>query len=187
MIGRLPALLHEAEAFSHFYQRTHQMVYRFIYGMRGGPAQEVEDLTAEVFLRAWKARKSFSGTEGAAEGWIVRIARNLVIDAYRKRKNNPVQELPDEMEIVSPQVSPEDRLISGEQNRKLLRILFTLPLERREMLILRYVLDWSVNQIAEHLGMLENTVSVSLRRTLEHMREEWPDVEQEFTDGLSKT
>jgi RNA polymerase sigma-70 factor (ECF subfamily) len=44
-------------------------VFRYIYGLSGGPLQEAEDLTAETYARAWKTRQSFSGNEEAALGW----------------------------------------------------------------------------------------------------------------------
>lgn len=43
------------------------------------------------------------------------------------------------------------------------------------MIVLRYVLGWPVKRIAEHLDMLENTVSVNLRRILQRMQRDWPE------------
>ena len=76
--------LRNAESFAKLYDRAHVIVFRFIYSLHGGPPQEVEDLTAETFSRAWKARHRFSGNESAAIGWLLQIARNLVIDAHRR-------------------------------------------------------------------------------------------------------
>lgn len=78
------APLASAEAFSHFFEATHLSVFRYIYGLHGGPAADVEDLTAEAFLRAWKARHRFSGDAHAALGWVITIARRLVIDVCRR-------------------------------------------------------------------------------------------------------
>ena len=68
---------HAREAFVRLYDRAHLMVFRYIYGMYGGPMQDVEDLTAETFLRAWGARDRFTGDEEAAIGWLFQIARRL--------------------------------------------------------------------------------------------------------------
>jgi DNA-directed RNA polymerase specialized sigma24 family protein len=46
--------------------------------------------------------------------------------------------------------------------------------EQREILVLRYVLGWPVKRIGEYLGILENTVSVSIRRSLQRLRDRWP-------------
>ena len=69
--------------------QTHLAVYRYVYGLTGGPQQEVEDITAETYLKAWHARRRFSGNEDAATGWLLQIARRLVIDSYRRRQARP--------------------------------------------------------------------------------------------------
>ena len=72
------------------------------------------------------------------------------------------------------EVSHKERLLIQEQVRILQGLLQNLNAEQREMIVLRYILDWPVNRIAGHLGMLENTVSVNLRRILQRLRENWP-------------
>jgi RNA polymerase sigma-70 factor (ECF subfamily) len=167
--------LQDANTFRRLYDHAHVIVYRYIYGSLGGPAQEVEDLTAETFTRAWKARQRFEGDEGAAVGWLLQIARNLVIDAYRRNKVHGVDEEFEDAQLSFPQVSPEERLLIREQVRILQGLLHELGQEQREMIVLRYILDWPVNRIAGQMGMLENTVSVNLRRILQRLRENWPD------------
>jgi len=65
------------------------IAFRYIYGMTGGLVQEVEDLTAETFFRTWKKRAQFRGSEQAALGWLLTIARNLVFDTHRRKKAHP--------------------------------------------------------------------------------------------------
>ena len=60
------APLQDANTFHRLYERAHVIIYRYIYGSLGRPVQEVEDLTAETFMRAWKARQRFEGGEEAA-------------------------------------------------------------------------------------------------------------------------
>ena len=85
--------LKEPGVFRNLYENRHIAVFRFIYGMHGGPKEEVEDLTMKTFTRAWRSRSRFQGTEAAAFGWLLKIARNLVIDSHR-RKLNPQYDLP---------------------------------------------------------------------------------------------
>ncbi len=166
--------LQDADTFRRLYERAHVIVYRYIYGSTGGPAQAAEDLTAETFVKAWKARQRFSGDEDAAVGWLIQIARNLVIDSYRRKKIRSGDDDPEEIQISAPEAGPEERLLVQEQVRILQGLLQNLNQEQREMIVLRYMLDWPVNRIAGHLGMLENTVSVNLRRILQRLRENWP-------------
>lgn len=165
-----PFSYQDAEAFCQLYSRAHLMIFRFIYGLTGGPQVEVEDLTAETFIRAWKSRSRFQGDEAAAIGWLLQIARNLVIDSYRRKKSHG-QDLDFEtFEYQAQESSPEQQLLQKEQQKALLAQLQRLPPQQREMLVLRYILGWPVKRIAAHLGILENTVSVTIKRSLERLR-----------------
>jgi RNA polymerase sigma-70 factor, ECF subfamily len=167
------------KAFSQLYERTHLLVYRYIYGLHNGPRQEVEDLTAETFTRAWNARRNFQGDESSAIGWLLKIARNLVIDTHRRSKVRPqFSEIPDDLDealLVAPDASPETQVLQREQARILWKLLQTLPDQHREMLVLRYMLSWKVQDIGTHLNIAENTVSQTLRRILQKLRRDWPD------------
>jgi RNA polymerase sigma-70 factor (ECF subfamily) len=169
------APLAEAEVFSQLYERTHLVIFRYIYGLNGGPQQEVEDLTAETFIRAWKARQRFEGSEEAALGWLLRIARNLVIDSHRRTKVRGVDTSLDDVLLIAPDASPEEQAALHEQFDALWISITTLQPHHREMIVLRYVLGWPVKHIAAHLDMLENTVSVNLRRILRRMQRDWPE------------
>jgi len=172
--------LQDSVAFSQLYHSTQLAIFRFIYGLLGGPIQEVEDLTCDTFLRAWKKRKSFSGSEQDAVCWLFTIARHLVIDAYRRRKTHPADasEGLDEAFIdtldLAIQPTPEDHAASREQLQQLWKSLQSLSPDRRELLVLRYMLGWQVREIASSVHMEENTVSVYIRRSLEKIRRDWP-------------
>jgi RNA polymerase sigma-70 factor (ECF subfamily) len=56
----------------------------------------------------------------------------------------------------------------------LFALLRNLPDEQREMLTLRYLLGWRVNQIADYLDVPENTISVTIHRTLDRLQQAWP-------------
>lgn len=165
----------DPQAFSQLYERTHLLVFRYIYGLHNGPQQEVEDLTADTFTRAWKARLNFSGDERAAVGWLLKIARNLVIDAHRRTQFRGIPDDLDEALFAAPDASPEVTALQKEQTRHLWQLLQTLPEHQREMLVLRYMLGWSVQEIGKHLDMAENTVSQNMRRVLARLRERWND------------
>jgi len=171
--------LQDPEAFSNLYTTTQIIIFRFIYGMHGGPVEEVEDLTCDTFMRAWKGRERFFGDDHEALCWLFTIARHLVIDAHRRRKTHPdnTDVLLDDASIdaiyISSQVTPEEQAASREQFKRLWQVLQNLPDDKREMLVLRYMLGWKVKQIAEYLQKEENTVSVNIRRCLEQIRQGW--------------
>ena len=175
------APLSAARDFAVLYEQVHLPVFRYIYGLTGGPQEEVEDLTAETFARAWKARHAFNGSQdealssGAALGWLMQIARRLVIDRYRRRMVRGPSEISLPEDLLAPEVPPEQAALAREQRQTLWRLLQTLPNEPREMLVLRYLLGWRVNQIADYLGKPENTVSVTIRRALARLQAAWPE------------
>ena len=159
-----------AESFAVLYERTHLIVFRYIYSMHGETQQDVEDLWSETYLRAWRSRFRFAGDGDAALGWLLRIARNLVIDKHRRQKRYAVSQLQNLEDIVeSAAEMPENRLVAKEEHLALWKMLETLSQEQREILILRYIVGWQVKQIAEHLQVPANSVSVTLRRTLSRM------------------
>lgn len=163
-----------ADAFTRLYEETYLIVFRYIYGLSGGPLQEAEDLTAETYTRAWKTRPRFNGDKGAALGWLLRIARNLAIDLSRRRKVRGVDENILVELLADAHPPPEVDVITRDQIATLWRMLDTLPEDVREMLVLRYMLGWQVKQIASYLGMNENNVSVTIRRALKNLQRDWP-------------
>lgn len=177
-LRRRTAPYYSAEAFSQLFESAHLSVFRYIYGLTGGPAQEVEDLTAEVFLKAWTARDTFEGSTDAALGWLLLIAKRLVIDAYRKRERQKTEPGIEDLIVAAPDSSPEEQAVTAEQVGILWGMLQELPDDQREMLVLRYLLGWRVNRIAAHFNLAENTVSVMLRRTISRLQREWPQESQ---------
>jgi len=168
----------DADAFTRLYEQTYLRIFRYIYGLSGGPLQEAEDLTAETYERAWKTRQRFQGDEQAALGWLLQIARNLAIDLSRRRKIRDVDESFQIGQLVDPAVFPELNVITREQIEILWRLLDTLPEDVREMLVLRYILGWQVKQVAAYLEVNENTVSVTIRRALKSLQRDWPQSQE---------
>lgn len=163
-----------AEDFAAFFEHTHRIVFRYVYGLGGGPQENAEDLTAEAFTRAWGARSRFRGDAGAALGWLLHIARNLVIDDARRRSLRPELALGESNALLSSDLGPEDAAMAREERRVLVGLLQSLPEQPREMLVLRYLVGWWVNRIAGYLGVNENSVSVGIRRALERVQRQWP-------------
>ncbi len=173
--------LQDPDAFSQLYDRTNVIIFRFIYGLHGGPIEEAEDLTCDTFFRAWRGRRQFSGDDHDALCWLFTIARRLVIDAHRHKHAyaaEPPACLDDsvvETMLAISQETPEESASRHEQIDRLWKIVQGLPEDKREMLVLRYMLGWKVKEIAEYRRMEENTVSVYIKRCLDQIRKEWPD------------
>ncbi len=165
-------------AFRRLFNATHPIVFRYVYGLLGGPRQEVEDIVADTFLKAWQARDRFEGDRQAAVRWLLTIARNEAIDRFRAQQHAAGITWLEDVEFASSDLSPEQQVIENEQWQQLQAIVQTLNERQREIIVLRYVLGWKVKHIAEHLEMAENTVSANLRRILQQLQTEVQNQEE---------
>ncbi len=125
------------------------------------------DLTQECFLRLWRAMTSKNEVEKPKQ-YLYQIARNLIIDHYKKMKSLSLDKL--EEDGFDPK---DDRLnIALEGEVALLRnAIETLEHDYREVIYLRFVEDMGVGDIAESLGISPNLVSVRLNRGKKKLQE----------------
>jgi RNA polymerase sigma-70 factor (ECF subfamily) len=161
--------LADPAAFSGFYEQHYPSVFRYIYMLHGGSHNDAEDLTAEAFIRAWSQRQRFRGSVEAALGWMLTIARRLVIDHRRRQQHRQTSAL-EESTAADQTANPEQHALLRERERLALTLLNRTSLEQRNMLILRYFFGWRVRDIAQHLGASEGAISVSIHRTLASLR-----------------
>src|ERR1035438_6471598 len=105
--------------------RTHtRRVYGLCYRFTGKDG-EAQDLTQEVFLRVYRTLKSFRATEGAFTTWLARLARNLLIDNYRRTRQERLtdsieEQLPRVEESVSAASRPES-MVAGREASEILQ------------------------------------------------------------------
>ncbi len=161
------------ETFSKLFEQTNVPVYRYLYGLTGGPPEEVDDLVAESYFRAWSARNSFRGDNNAALRWLLKIARHQMIDSYRRQKSSGVSAPLETDDLAAPDGDLESQVLSGERREALWSLLRSLPEEPREILVLRYILDWPVGDIAVYMDKKETAVSMAIHRALKWLQQNW--------------
>lgn len=145
-------------------RRVYGLCYRFT-----GRDSEAQDLTQDVFVRVFKALAGFRSTEGSFGTWLTRLTRNLLIDHYRRTRNERVT---DSIEEQLPRVeegfvaiSRPDSALAGREASELLQgALAKLSPELRETIILRDLQDMEYREIADILGIPEGTVKSRLNR-----------------------
>jgi RNA polymerase sigma-70 factor (ECF subfamily) len=131
----------------------------------------VEDLTQEVFCRAWQARASYR-EQGSARAYLLRIADRLVCDRSRHAEPNVNldQEGWERHEPISRTTDPPAAAVRMEENGQLAAVLDQLSPPQRRVLLLRYYGQFSFAEIAKMIDCPLNTTLSHCRRGLEALR-----------------
>ena len=133
-------------------------------------AQEAQDLTQDVFLRVFKTIKSFRSTEGSFHTWLARVTRNLLIDNYRRTRQERVtdsieEQLPMLEEAGGAASVRPDHALAGREASEILQLtLQKLSPDLREAVILRDLQEMEYREIAEVLSIPEGTVKSRINR-----------------------
>jgi RNA polymerase sigma-70 factor (ECF subfamily) len=154
-------------AFASFYEEHVWQVYGF-FGYRLASREDAEDLTQLTFERALKAWDRFDEGRGSARPWLMAIARNLLVDHYRRpdRRQQPLD--PEEVgDPALPTESPQEMGlgISPELEEALSR----LDKRQRELIALRYGADLTGPEIAELTGLSLANVQQIFSRSLKRL------------------
>ncbi|WP_116127383.1 sigma-70 family RNA polymerase sigma factor [Lewinella sp. IMCC34183] len=158
--------LFEAELLIHY-----RVVYNFLLRMTGH-GSDAADLTQETFVRAYVKIDQFTpGTNGRA--WLFCLARNLFINAYRKRKRRGEEELDERIafhlrDTENPLSGFADLRVSGALDRDfsdpILRAMTLLNDRQRAIVLMADLYDFAEKEIAEAMEMPLNTVKSVTRR-----------------------
>jgi RNA polymerase sigma-70 factor (ECF subfamily) len=136
-----------------------------------------QSITQDCFLKAYRGRASFRG-ECAVSTWLISIANNLIRDHVRLkkfqfwRKANATAMNVSELEpfLRAPNSSPESRLIEGERVEQVRAAIEDLSVNQRKVFLLRFFEGFNIEEIADSLGMPENTVKTHLHRGITAIR-----------------
>ncbi len=141
-------------------------IFRFTY-LKTKNREMALDITQETFTKVWEYIKA--GKEiGHMRGFLYQIARNLVIDHYRKKTSSSLEWL---SESGFDPVTEEKESADDFEINEAMQVIEALDPKYKEPILLRYVEDLSVKEIALLLKEAENTVSVRIHRGLEKIRE----------------
>jgi RNA polymerase sigma-70 factor (ECF subfamily) len=158
----------DAAAWEALLQAHTRRIYNLCYRFTGRPA-ESEDLTQEVFIKVFQTLRTFDATQGSFGTWLSRVARNHLVDHYRRtKKDRMTSSLDDELatfeEKPSPTVEPVAQVESRERRELLQRGLERLSPDLREAVVLRDLQDLDYDEIAQVLGVPVGTVKSRINR-----------------------
>lgn len=164
-------------AFKELLYRHKDVLYRYILYLVKDSSL-AEDFFQDTFIRAIVLIKEGEYSEqGYFRTWLCRIAHNMVIDYFRKNKQNQLiaassyAGIP--FELLQNNISEDNiqnSIIEQDQMRELKYLLTLLPAEQREVVFLRYYNDMSFKEIAEHLGISINTALGRMRYAILNIR-----------------
>ena len=163
-------------AFAELVELYKDKLYNMAYRMMGN-AQEAEDVAQEAFLRAYKNLDSYNAKHKFST-WIYRIATNLCIDKMRKKK--PDYSLDAEVDgivgadmytrIASSERTPEEEYVRAETQTEVQAAIESLPENYRAAVVLKYMHDMSLQEIADILEVPVSTVKTRIHRGREALR-----------------
>ena len=152
------------EIVSQYSRKIFNLAYRFTSSVSGA-----EDLTQEVFIRIYKTLDQYDSKQGDLSNWLMRLARNLIIDDYRHRQRNPQNSMADAVDDhqyhlravgTSAQREIERKELAGQVQEGIDK----LPDDLRTCVILRDIEELSYQEIVDVLKIPEGTVKSRINR-----------------------
>ncbi len=145
-------------------RRIYNLAYRFT-----SRADSAEDLTQEVFIRVYRSLDQYNPKQGDLQNWLMRLARNLVIDDYRKRQRAPQDEAADDLEVHqyhlrATGVSAQREMERRELGAQVQAGIDKLSPDLRTCVILRDIEELSYQEIVDLLKIPEGTVKSRINR-----------------------
>ncbi|MDD5605936.1 MAG: sigma-70 family RNA polymerase sigma factor [Patescibacteria group bacterium] len=156
----------DERAFGQLYEVWAGKVYRFVY-IKVKSVPVAEDLTSEIFLKAWQKIHQFKPKEGAKfSSWLYAIARNAVVDYYRvsSRREISFEDLPEMADLEGEEPYTEASELEA--------VLDKMPAEYAKVLRLRFAEEIPIARVAQIMKKKEANVRALTHRALKRLAEE---------------
>ena len=167
--------------FQTIYTENHSKVYNYVLNKINHNVVEAEELTNNIFLKAYNHLSEYDDDKSNILTWLISIAKNTVIDFYRKRKifkvsihSSDVNEN-DEIDYriydeLKNSTTPHMELVRKEQNQKMLNVFRKLPKKQKRVINLYFNHQLKVKDIAKITNTNLNTVKIQLLRGKEFFK-----------------
>ena len=163
----------DPDAYTSVYNAYIDKIYSFIF-FKVSTHEEAEDITSDVFLRAWQYITSSDRDVKNLNAFLYQIARNAVIDYYRSKSRVEIVRDEDIMKNIEDQ--QQQRLLKEidvhSDFEKVEKIIKTLKDEYKDVVLLRYVEELSISEISNVLNKSKGSVRVLIHRAIKLIKDE---------------
>jgi len=162
----------EPEAWDILFNRYYPQIYAY-FRYRTATEEDAEDLAATVFERAVRHIRTYKETGQGLGAWLQRIASNLLVDYYRRRSVHTRQTEPLSPTLADGGRSPEEHALRIDTTERVRKALSRLTEEQREVIVLRFLLGYSLAETAKITGRKVNAIKALQHRGLQRLRALW--------------
>jgi RNA polymerase sigma-70 factor, ECF subfamily len=162
----IEAAQNDPARFAELYENNFERVYAYVV-RRVGDRAEAEDLTSEVFHHALANLRRFEWRGIPFAAWLYRIAANLISDRWQRKGREQVA---DEVEQIESAPASAVEFEEVERRATLFRLVETLPAEQRRVVVLRFVEQKSIKEVAREIRKTEGAVKQLQFRGLSSLR-----------------
>lgn len=167
LVKQVQKSLQGQTAFAELYRRHVNQVYRYLMA-RTGHEQDAQDLTAQTFLAAMEALKTFQGRSKFST-WLLSIARRRLADHFRRRR--PLEPIEQAEALADGLPLPDEAIEQQLRLETILKLLPILSADRAEALALHSFSGLSVSQVAEIMEKSEAAVRMLIHRAIRDLQQ----------------
>lgn len=154
------------EAFGELYSVYLDRIYRYVF-YQVKDKMTAEDLTEDIFVKAWQAIGSYKGKGKSFSAWLYRIARNRVIDYLRSRR----QYVSLDTEVLANVANCEQEVERHLMQQEVLELVSCLPAQQKQVIILKFIEGLDNREIEEITGKSQGAIRVMQMRALAMLRQ----------------
>lgn len=160
----------DAEAAEKIYEAMAHKVFGFCMNRVANPVI-AEDLSQDIFLKLIGRIETFDASRGSFSVWFWQLARNIVIDHYRAKKEQPFTDIGDETIERSATYDPRRDLERKWEYEQIKNLMQQFTPEEQDLFEMRFVVELPYNDIARVLGKSEIALRVAASRLKQKIRE----------------
>lgn len=175
----------DPEATIAVYRALSGPVYGYLLRRMGDP-EAAQDVTAEAFTEVLEGADAFEGPPAGLRAWVFRIARNRMVDHYRResyRRHSSLDEMAEAGRLPEAVDDPESEVVGRTEQERILALTEELTPDQREVVLLRLVAELPVAEVAELMDRTPGAVKVLQHRALRSLADKLEEEEGEAGRG----